>query len=47
MDWQQTTSLAIVVLTAFLMVRGSLRKRDRPHGDICDACVRRSMAGKH
>jgi hypothetical protein len=35
MDWQQVTSLAIVALTAFLLVRAEVRKRQRTKLRAC------------
>lgn len=38
MDLQQAGSLAIVLVTAVLMVRGALRRRSRGSGHCCDSC---------
>ncbi len=39
MDWQQASALAIVALTAVLMVRGLVRKRRQgTMGHCCDGC---------
>jgi len=38
MDLQQAGSLAIVLVTAVLMVRGALRRRSRGPGRCCDSC---------
>ena len=39
MDWQQASSLAVVAVTAVLMVRGMVRKRRQgTGGHCCDGC---------
>jgi len=38
MDWQQIVSLAIVALTAVLLVRSQIRARRRSTPDCCGEC---------
>ncbi|RPH36764.1 hypothetical protein EHM92_03940 [bacterium] len=38
MDWQQIASLAIVAVTAFLLVRGLLHARRTSTHDCCGEC---------
>ncbi len=40
MDWQQASTLAIVAVTAVLMVRGMVRKRRQgTGGHCCEGCA--------
>ncbi len=50
MDWQQAASLAIVAVTAVLLVRGKIRARKIGSHDCCGECgklVSHAQKGYH